>query len=261
MWDFLNQLLVLDTECTHADPELAEIVELAVAKHDHVWHFESCLFGSQQPMPPAASAVTHIHADWLRGKPTFIQSMDKVFGMLVTDRAYFVSHNTKYDRQVLGRHLHQMEPELARMCVDPDRWICTLRLSKWAWPQSASHAQNYLRYAVNLDVDHTLVAHRAEPDTRICVALLERIVQELVHQGLLDVNQDLPAQLVQLSQQPIMLQTWPFGKHKGKTFKELDTDYLLWCVDNMKSLNEQDPEFDPDLAESVRVTLERRLMG
>ena len=254
-----RQVLVLDTECTHADPAQAEIVELAVAKWDHTWQFESELFGSRQPMPPEASAVTHIHPDWLLHKPVFSQSVDQVVTMLVSDRSYFVSHNVKYDRQVLGRALHEMEPDLARMYVEPDRWICTLRLSRWAWPQMTSYAQNYLRYALNLNVDEHLIAHRAEPDTRVCVALFEQIVSKLASQNILNVNKDLAPQLVNLTQQPIVLSTWPFGKHKGRKFSELDTDYLLWCLDNMKALNEQDPDFDPDLAETVRLTLERRL--
>lgn len=259
MEDLLKQVLVLDTECTHADPNLAEIVELAVAKWTGSWHYDARLFGSKQSMPPEASAVTHIHPDWLKDLPTFVQSVDEVISMLVSDRSYFVSHNVKYDRHVLGRALHQIDAELARMCVDPNRWICTLRLSKWAWPNLTSHAQSYLRYALNLPVCASLVSHRAEPDTRVCVALFEQIVHELIHAHMLNPKQDLAPQLVYLTQQPIVVNSWPFGKHKGKSFRELDTEYLLWALDNTKALNEQDPAFDADLAETVRLTLERRL--
>lgn len=253
------QVLVLDTECTHADPTQAEIVELAVATWDQTWRLKSELFGSRDPMPPEASAVTHIHADQIVNLPTFMESPQVVVPMLVTDRTYYVSHNVNYDAQVLCNHLKQMEPDLAHMISEPDRWICTLRLSRRAWPSAASHAQNYLRYWLNLPVPHDLISHRAAPDTQVCVALLERVVQELVDQGQLNTNADLAPQLVQLTQAPIPVTMWPFGKHKGKTFAELETDYLLWCVDNLKSLNEQDPDHDPDLAESVRAELERRL--
>jgi hypothetical protein len=80
-----------------------------------------------------------------------------------------------------------------------------------------------------------------------------------VDQGQLNPNLDLAPQLVSLTQAPIPVSTWPFGKHKGKSFVDLDTDYLLWCVDNLKYLNEQDPDHDADLAETVRLTLERRV--
>ncbi len=254
-----RQVLVLDTECTHADPTQAEIVELAVATWDHAWQMESVLFGSRQPMPPEASAVTHIHPDAIVHLPLFVQSAEQVISMLVSDRNYYVSHNIKYDRHVLGTHLHQMEPDLARMVTDPDRWICTLRLSRLAWPQANSHAQSYLRYWLNLPVSADLISHRAGPDTQVCVSLLERVVQELTEQGVLNTNADLAPQLVRLTQAPIPVVTWPFGKHKGKLFADLDTDYLLWCLDNLKYLNEQDPDHDPDLAEAVRITLESRL--
>jgi exodeoxyribonuclease X len=266
----LRKVLVLDTECTHADPGLAEIVEMAVAKWhssisvqdklQHTWQYECEMFGSTKPMPPEASAVTHIHPSMLLNKPTFVDSMDTIMNMLVSDRPYFVSHNVKYDRHVITSHLKRMEPELADMVADVDRWICTLRLSRRLWPNFSSHAQNFLRYALDLDVSHDLIAHRAEPDTKVCVSLFERCVQECVHQGLIDVNEDWAPQLVKLTQQPVAMLAWPFGKHKGKLFADLDTDYLLWALDNMKYLNEQDPDFNPDLAESVRVTLESRLL-
>lgn len=256
---FWHQVLVLDTECTHANPEQAEIVELAVATWHQCWQYHSQLFGSENPMPPEASAVTHIHADALVDLPTFVNSPEQVIPMLVADRNYYVSHNIKYDRAVLGTHLHQIDTDLAHMVTDPDRWICTLRLSRRAWPQAHSHAQSYLRYWLNLSVPHDLISHRAEPDTKVCVSLLERVVQELVDQGQLNPNVDLAPQLVHLTQAPVPVSTWPFGKHKGKLFADLDTDYLLWCLDNLKYLNEQDPDHDPDLAEAVRLTLESRL--
>jgi DNA polymerase III epsilon subunit-like protein len=254
-----RQVQVLDTECTHADPAQAEIVELAVAIWDTDWRYECVMFGSQTPMPPEASAVTHIHPDQIVNLPTFVNSPEQVISMLVTNRNYYVSHNTKYDRTVLHMHLNEMDADLAHMVTDPDRWICTLRLSRRAWPQAASYAQSYLRYWLNLPVPPELISHRAEPDTQVCVVLLERVVQELVDQGQLNPNVDLAPQLVSLTQAPIPVSTWPFGKHKGKTFAQLDTDYLLWCVDNLTSLNEQDPHHDADLAESVRAELEHRL--
>lgn len=254
-----RQVLVLDTECTHADPLQAEIVELAVAKWDHSWHYECVMFGSRLPIPPEASAVTHIHPDAIVNLPTFVQSADQVIPMLVTDRNYYVSHNAKYDRHVLGSHVHAMEPDLAHMVSDADRWICTLRLSRRAWPQAHSHAQSYLRYWLNLPISHDLISHRAEPDTQVCVSLLQHVVQALVDQGQLNVHEDLASQLVRLTQAPIPVSTWPFGKHKGKPLADLDTDYLLWCVDNLKFLNDQDPDHDVDLAEAVRLTLLHRL--
>lgn len=254
-----RQVCVLDTECTHADPHQAQIVELAVATWDQSWHYACELFGSDHAMPPEASAVTHIHADQIENLPTFVNSVDVVIPMLISDRNYYVSHNIKYDTQVLNSHLSHMHADVADLLSDPDRWICTLRLSRRAWPQATSHAQTYLRYWLNLPVPHDVISHRALPDTQVCVQLLAYVVQELVNQGQLNPHEDLAPQLVKLTQAPIPVTTWPFGKHKGKLFADLDTDYLLWCVDNLKFLNPQDADHNPDLVESVRQELERRL--
>lgn len=253
-----KNVCILDTECTHADPSQAEIVELAVATWNQDWSVRSHLFGCSH-MPPAASAVTHIHCDLLKNLSTFDSSVDQVVDMLVSDCKYYVCHNAKYDRHVLQTNLNKIDSDLAELVSDSKKWICTLRLSRHTWPLADSYAQNYLRYWLDLDVCQKLHAHRAGPDTLVCAALFERIVETLLEQGRLNLDKNLEDQLFDLSNQVIPVTNWPFGKHKHVPLEELTTDYLLWCVDNMSMLNEKDPDFDLDLYESVRVTLEKRV--
>jgi hypothetical protein len=102
--------------------------------------------------------------------------------------------------------------------------------------------------------------HRAGADVITCGALLQRICLDLIDQNRLDVSMPLAPQLTELCASAIPIMKWPFGKHKGKLIADLDTDYLLWCVDNMNALNHKDPDFDLDLYESVRHNLESRLV-
>jgi DNA polymerase-3 subunit epsilon len=51
---------------------------------------------------------------------------------------------------------------------------------------------------------------------------------------------------------PILMTTMPFGKHKGRSFKEIPLQYLSWMSNK---------DFDQDLLYSIRTELKRRKKG
>jgi DNA polymerase III epsilon subunit-like protein len=257
---FLSQVLILDTECTHAQPDQAQIVELAVATYDVTkqdWNIQSDLFNAH--MPPAASAVTGISNRMLADLDTFGSDVEQVLGMLDINLPIWVAHNVQYDRTVIKNNLQNTIPELVQVVDQEVTWLCTLRLARHTWPHAQSFQQNYLRYWLELPVSDSIGVHRAAADVTTCSALLHKLCIDLIDQNRLDVHMPLAAQLIKLCASAIPITTWPFGKHKGKLIKDLDTDYLLWCVDNMNALNHKDPDLDLDLYESVRHELESRL--
>ena len=259
---FLESVVVIDTETTAADPQQAEIVELATAVNIHnSWSVNSVLFGCVAGMPPEASEVTGISNRMLAGLPRIDENMHAVINMLGNQAEYFVAHNAQYDRTVLVRAFENSSvPELAQLFADPSRWICTLRLSRHMYGSAvSSHRQNYLRYALDLDVDDSLGVHRAGADVQVCAALLQTLVQDLIQTGRISADQPIAEQLVNLCAQPIPVQVWPLGKHRGNSLSELPTDYLLWAVDNINSLQSTSAEADPDLIHSVTVELTARL--
>lgn len=258
--EFLSQVLVVDTECTHAEPAQAQIVELGVATWNNMaqdWQSESQLY--QAVMPPAASAVTGISNRMIAHADVFGSNVHEVLSMLDVNLPIWVAHNVKYDRTVMSLNLQMAIPELAQVIDQQVTWLCTLRLARHTWPQAVSFQQNYLRYWLDLPVSDSVGVHRAGADVVTCGALLQRICADLIEQNRLDIHMPLAPQLTELCASAIPVITWPFGKHKGKLIVDLDTDYLLWCVDNMNSLNHTDPDFDMDLYESVRINLESRL--
>jgi DNA polymerase III epsilon subunit-like protein len=257
---FLSQVLILDTECTHAQPDQAQIVELAVATYDVTkqdWKIQSDLFNAH--MPPAASAVTGISNRMLADLDTFGSDAEQVLDMLDINLPMWVAHNVQYDRTVIKNNLQNTIPELVQVIDQEITWLCTLRLARHTWCNSESFQQNYLRYWLDLPVPDHVGVHRAGADVITCGELLKRICEDLIDANRLDVSLPLAPQLIELCASAIPITTWPFGKHKGKRIKDLDTDYLLWCVDNMNALNHKDPDLDLDLYESVRQELESRL--
>lgn len=266
---FLNSVTVIDTETTHIDANQASVVELATAHHSthdlSGWSVQSQLFSVQGGIPPEASAKNQISNRMLMNMPSFEQDLPHIVDMLDLTKKYWVAHNANYDRTVLINNLVRTnQPELAQLLCQTDRWICTWRLSKIAYQHSfvdQIYGQNYLRYRLDLPIDDHVGVHRAGDDVKVCAALLERIVIDLINQGLINVDQPLGEQLVALCNSPITLAVWPLGKHRGRLVSDLQLDYLVWALDNVQSLDEKNASFDADLLETVRAELERRLLA
>lgn len=116
-----------------------------------------------------------------------------------------------------------------------DTWKCALR----AWPSWKSHSNQAGRYELGLDDEpgfDTALAmppHRALPDAYVTAHILRRLLK------LRPVER-----LIEISSEPAFLQTLNFGKHYGKTFKEVaetDRSYLRWVVED--SDRDEDTKF------------------
>ena len=104
-----------------------------------------------------------------------------------------------------------------------------------------------------------LAAHRAAADTLTCAVLFEFLVDYALVTTLVEDSPTIGSQIHSLCWKPFKVTAWPFGKNKGKSFKEIPTDYYIWALGNLECLNETHKDFDKDLAENVRVELESRL--
>jgi DNA polymerase III epsilon subunit-like protein len=263
---FLSSVSVIDTETTHLDPALAEIVEIAEAHWTGSgWATRSQLMGALGGIPPAASAKNNISNRMIRGLPGFSDCIDEIRQMLEwPGRRYYVAHNAAYDRRVLAEAWKKSgdEEDLA-LCADDGRWICTWRLSRHILAHDFSDIEyglNYLRYLLDLPVPDDLKLHRAADDTHLCAILLEHLVDAAIRLGLVDPAGDVGEQLNRLCRSPIIQTTWPLGKHRGKLLAEIPDDYWAWAIDNIDVFREGSSGYDLDLAESVRQMLESRLL-
>ena len=108
------------------------------------------------------------------------------------------------------------------------------------WPDAPSYGNQTLRYYLKLELPK-LEGRGSSPHSALYDAvttagvliklLAERTVEELVV----------------ISNNPVLLRTMPFGKHRGEAFKDVPKDYLRW-------LNRQ-----TDLSEDLKHTLEHHL--
>lgn len=260
---FLSSVTVVDTETTHLQAEQAQICEMAVGKwRGGFWHAQSELFNVEGGIPPQASARNCISNAMVQHEPTWCQSLDLVRDWMC-DHSVFVAHNAEYDRQVLFYSAARADDlELAELFADPHKWLCTWRMSRRIYQHTYKdqlYGQNYLRYALDLDVPQDVGVHRAEADVQVCGKLLERITEDAIQQGFVDPQQPLVPQMLALTHDPILVSVWPMGKYRDQPLANMPTDYFLWALDNLPMLDEKNPGHSRDLIASVTVELEKRL--
>ena len=156
---------------------------------------------------------------------------------------YLIAHNISFDLAMLEKEGFQNNYTL----------IDTLRCAKHLIPDSPSHRLQYLRYALELyqiekaeaeKLNITIKAHDAIGDVLVMKLLLSKLVR-LTQENYTGVN---PMQkLAELTQTPVMMKTFKFGKYKDREIAEIvnaDRGYIKWMRDNL------------DLDEDMQFTLD-----
>lgn len=240
---FKDDFSFLDTETTGMDPNVDRIVEIAIVRfRNGVREVFHTLVDPEMPIPATASAVHHITDETIaeakaRGEaPTFAEIADKVVEML--DGGFVIAHNRGFDEPMVDGHLG--------IDIDPKSWLCTVRLARHLLPQAPAFGNQVLRYWLKTQPESEgLGAHRAIDDVYVSLENLYHIAKagELVGVKSLE-------GLHELSNRLIVTRTMPFGKHAGKDFKDIPSDYFEYMLGNMTDLEE-------DLRHSMTVELAR----
>ncbi|TQI80957.1 exodeoxyribonuclease X [Serratia fonticola] len=220
-------LRVIDTETCGLEGGVVEVASVDIID-GHITNPMSDLISPDRPISLDAMAIHHITEQMVEGKPRIAVAIGRYQGS-----DYYVAHNAAFDRGVL--------PEMN------GAWICTVKLARTLYP-NIKYGNQYLRYALNLDVqlpqDTTLYPHRALYDCYVTAALLKRIMQD---------SGWTPEQMVQITEQPVLLKTFKFGKYRGQSIEHVakeDPGYLRWML---KSID--------DLSPDMKHTLKYYLIG
>lgn len=258
--DFLSRLRIVDTETTGSDHS-SELIEIAVGEwKNNEWKIQSSLFKPVKgPIPFEASAINNISNAMVANESTIAESKNIPALLNIKSDSVFVAYNAQFDKHMLDKIANdKLPPTQAIHITDRINWICTYRLAKIAYPDSKQFKLNYLRYMLNLDIGDA-VLHRAGADVELCGALLIRLIYDLADLDKLDLKGNIANQLIELSWQANIMDTMPFGKHKGVKFADIPTSYLTWALENVTALNEDEPFYDSDLAATFAQELEKRL--
>jgi DNA polymerase-3 subunit epsilon len=231
-----NDIFVcIDCETTGLDPTNDRIIEIAVQKFTKNGVLESfeTLIDPECLIPAETIAIHHITPDQVAGKPKICEVLPRILAMI--GHHIIVGHGIKFDVQLLmeAAKRHQIPCSL-----DRNKLIDTLRLAR-LYGESAVNSLEMLRHHFNIPYE---VAHRAMSDVNVNVQVFYHLTQSFhsVHQ------------IFEKLKNPIKMKTMPLGKHKGRLFKDIPVDYLLWAARQ---------EFDEDLLFTLRSEINSRKKG
>lgn len=230
--------VILDTETTGA-AELDRVIQLGYmvlgAKEIEV-HNELC--STSVAISFGAMEVHGIVPAMLEGKPECTQT--RAYQRLLelnTPNNYMIIHNAPFDLGMLAK-----EGFVTQMKV-----IDTLRVAKHLFPEEEAHRLQYFRYKMELYKEEQkeadalgieVKAHDAIGDVLVLKLLLSRLREAVQKQF---PGENPVEKMVDLTNTPILIQTFRFGKYKGKTLQEVassDAGYLRWMLTSMENLDE-----------------------
>lgn len=228
-----NNIAVVDTETTGMEPG-DQVIEFA-AYYSTDYAYIDSLYGTTKKIPAEVSAVHHLRNEDVAGLPLFSE-----VAPLLRDNLHrqgvrvLAAHNAEFDRKMLGEEFADFE------------WICTLKVAMHLYPDMPSYKNEALCYALGLGKlgradRNTGQAHSALFDAMQTGALLDHFL-----------TMTSVEQMIQWTKDVKNITRLQFGKHKGKTWDQVDSGYLIWIKGNMD---------DPDMVELAKREMDRRGFG
>ena len=244
----MAKYILFDTETTgnQEHDRIIQIGAMIVHSKDEIEVFdELCM--APVPISIEAMEVHNITPELIADKGLYDETdfAQKLLQYNKEDN-YIIAHNIAFDLAMLEKEGFENNYTL----------IDTLRCAKHLLPESPNHRLQYLRYALELyqieqkeaqNLGITIKAHDAIGDVLVMKLLLSKLVR-LTQEKFAGVNPMI--KLAELTQTPVMMKTFKFGKYKDREIAEVvneDRGYLTWMRANL------------DLDEDMRFTLDHYL--
>ncbi len=227
-----KKIIFFDTETTGNEPKKDFLCQIAYKTGDEVFNE---LYKPLIPIPPEASAITHITNKMVADKQAFKGSDGyKKIKELFEDRdSVVVAHNAKFDLAIISKE-----------DILPSNFICTLRVARALDKDNVipQYKLQFLRYYLDIEIEAS--AHDALGDVLVLEKLYERLLAKIMKEDGVTENQAIE-KMVDISSRPSLMSIFNFGKHNGKTVEEvarIDRNYLDW----MLTQKEQNPDNEED---------------
>ena len=233
-----KKYIILDTETTGTAEEdrVIQLGFMVLGAKDIEVHNE--FNASDIAIKYGAMEVHGITQEMLVGKPPCQETTAyKRLQELNTPDNYIIIHNAPFDLGMLEKEGFNTQMKV----------IDTLRVAKHILPDEEAHRLQYFRYKMELykqeqkEADAlgiVVKAHDAIGDVLVLKLFLSKL-REAVQAAYPSEN---PVdKMVDLTNTPIMVKNFRFGKYKGKTLQEVaasDAGYLRWMLTGMENLDE-----------------------
>ncbi len=244
----MAKYILFDTETTGAGAQdrIIQIGGMIVHGRDEIEVFDE-LCSTDVPIGLEAMEVHNITPDVIENQPPYAElEFSKKLSEYNAPENYLIAHNISFDLGMLEKEGFENRYTL----------IDTLRCTKHLLADSPYHRLQYLRYALELyktegaeanKLGITIKAHDAIGDVLVMKLLLSKLVK-LTQEKFVGVNPMV--KLAELTQTPVLMKTFKFGKYKDREIEEIvkaDKGYITWMQNNL------------DLDEDMMFTLEHYL--
>jgi exodeoxyribonuclease X len=230
---YMKNIIFLDTETTGNEPKKDFLCQLAYKTKNETF----CeLYKPSIPIPPEASAITHITNKMVADKKVFKESPEynKIKVLLESPDSVMVAHNNKFDYEIIKKE-----------GITPSNTICTLRVARALDKNNIipQYRLQYLRYYLDIDIE--AAAHDALGDVLVLEKLYERLLDKIIKEDGIS-EEEAINKMIDISSKPSIMNLFNFGKHSGKTVADVarvDPGYLEWMLTQKEqsgSDNEED---------------------
>jgi len=234
----MAKYIILDTETTGVG-ETDRVIQLGyIVLGTKPIEVHNEFNSSDVPISFGAMEVHGITPDLLTDKPVCTEtSAYKRLLELNTNENYLIIHNAPFDIKMLEKEGFSTQMKV----------IDTLRVAKHVLPDEEAHRLQYFRYKMELYKEEdkeaaalgvVVKAHDAIGDVLVLKLLLSKL-REAVQVAY--PSENAVEKMVDLTNTPILVKTFRFGKHKGKELAEVareDAGYLRWMLSSMETLDD-----------------------
>ncbi|SFZ98706.1 Exodeoxyribonuclease X [hydrothermal vent metagenome] len=230
----MAEYVLFDTETTgnQEQDRIIQVGAMIVHSKDNIEIFDE-LCSAPHPISIEAMEVHNITPDVIENLAPYSETaFSKRVVELNKKENYLIAHNIGFDLGMIEKEGFKNNYTL----------IDTVRCAKHLLPDSPYHRLQYLRYSLELykteqseanKLGITIKAHDAIGDVLILKLLLSKLVQ-LTQEQFPGIN---PMQkMAELTQTPVMMKTFKFGKYKGRDINEIsgeDMGYIKWMRNNL----------------------------
>jgi len=234
----MAKYIILDTETTGTDEQdrVIQLGYMVLGAKDIEVHNEFC--SADVPINYAAMEVHGITPEMIEGKPKCIEMPAyKRLLELNTPENYMIIHNAPFDLKMLEKEGFDVKMKV----------IDTLRVAKHIFEDEEAHRLQYFRYKMELYKEEETEAKKLGIEVKAHDAIGDVLVLKLFLTKLRKaVEEKFPGEnpvekMVDLTNTPILVKTFRFGKHKGKSLEEVareDAGYLRWMLGSMDNLDD-----------------------
>ncbi|HIP28380.1 MAG TPA: 3'-5' exonuclease [Sulfurovum sp.] len=231
----MPKYVLFDTETTGNTEEdrIIQVGAMIVHSKDVIDVYDE-LCSTEVPISIEAMEVHNITPDVIENQPPYFElDFTKKLEAYNEKENFLIAHNINFDLGMIKKEGFDNNYTL----------IDTLRCAKHLLPDSPYHRLQYLRYSLELyktegaeaaKLNVTIKAHDAIGDVLVMKLLLSKLVLLAKKQFPEEKNPMLT--LDKLTQTPVLMKTFKFGKHKGKEVADVakeDAGYMKWMKNNM----------------------------